>query len=577
MGTGQEKVVPVGEIELKTERLGPLPIINHFIKRLGLPELLTRFVPTHDRRVRLPYDKGLGVLLRSILVEREPIYRQHETVSTFAPATFDLENGLIRHVKDDAVGRSLDRFFDADRGALLTELVVSMASRFEISFKEIHNDSTSIRFCGQYRAAKGRSIRGKLAPFITYGYSKDHRPDLKQLLFIITTSADGGVPVQFRCEAGNCNDSRTHEETWDTLREISGNTRFLYVADSKLCNREALDHINNKGGRLVCVIPRSRHEDGEFRHWIQTNEPDWQLVWDRPHPRRRHGPRDRWWVHRHYLPSVEGWPVIWVLSSTLRRRQERRRREHIDAATEELAKYNDKMAGPRPRRRSQRDIFDDVEEILKKHRVNRYITVNLVEEEKHSYRQSTPGRPTSKTRYIRKTRKYFRLEWALDAGAIEYDQKSDGMYPLLTNDRDLSAAEVLEAHKRQPSIEKRFEQTKTVFDIAPVLLKNEGRVEALFYLYFLSLVVQSLIEREIRLAMSRENIDSLPLYPEERKNKRPTCEQIFRLFSLAERNILTHNGKEVRRFDPVLTPIQRQVLALLGIDEKVYRSSASPK
>jgi hypothetical protein len=85
-------------------------------------------------------------------------------------------------------------------------------------------------FCGQYRAAKGRNLRGKLAPFITYGYSKDHRPDLKQLLFIMTTSADGGVPVQFRCEAGNCSDSRTHEETWDALRDITGDTRFLYVA-----------------------------------------------------------------------------------------------------------------------------------------------------------------------------------------------------------------------------------------------------------------------------------------------------------------------------------------------------------
>lgn len=573
MNKCQGKNISVDNLQLKTERLGPLPIINHFINKMALERLFDHFVPTNDKRIRLPYAKGLGVLLRSILVEREPIYRQHETVSTFSPEAFGLSQELVRHIGDDAIGRSLDQLFDADRGALLTDLVVSMAEVFKISFDELHNDSTTIRFCGQYRAAKGRRIRGKLAPFITYGYSKDHRPDLKQLLFIMTTSGDGSVPVQFRCEAGNHNDSRTHEETWDALCKVTGDRRFLYVADSKLCNQEALDYIDSKGGRLVCVIPRSRHEDGEFRHWIQTHEPNWELVWDRPHPRRRYGPRDRWWVHRHYLPSLEGWPVIWVKSSLLRLRQDQRRRERIDAATEELEELNGKLAGPRPRKKKPRDIFDAVEEILKAHKVSRYITVDLVQEEKHSYRQSTPGRPTSKTRYIRKTRKYYQLKWELDEGAIEYDRKSDGMYPLLTNDRELTPAQVLEAHKGQPSIEKRFEQTKTVFEIAPVLLKNEGRVEALFYLYFIALLVQSLIEREIRRSMERENIESLPLYPEERENKRPTCEQIFRLFSLAERHTLFDEGNPVRVFEPKLTPLQLQVMDLLGVRESSYTAA----
>jgi hypothetical protein len=71
--------------------------------------------------------------------------------------------------------------------------------------------------------------------------------------------------------------------------------------------------------------------------------------------------------------------------------------------------------------------------------------------------------------------------------------------------------------------------------IAPVLLKNEGRIEALFTLYFLALLVQAIIERELRLAMKREKIDELPLYPEQRDCARPTTEQVLRLFSLAER------------------------------------------
>jgi hypothetical protein len=80
-------------------------------------------VPTSDRRVRLPYAKALGVLLRSLLIEREPMYRQHETVSTFAPAAFGLDAALAERVGDDAVGRALDRLFDADRAALMTAVV----------------------------------------------------------------------------------------------------------------------------------------------------------------------------------------------------------------------------------------------------------------------------------------------------------------------------------------------------------------------------------------------------------------------------------------------------------------------
>ena len=101
--------------------------------------------------------------------------------------------------------------------------------------------------------------------------------------------------------------------------------------------------------------------------------------------------------------------------------------------------------------------------------------------------------------------------------------------------------------------------------IAPVFLKNPGRIEALFTLYFLALLVQALIERELRLAMQREKIKELPLYPEQRLCKRPTTEQILRLFSLAERHTLSRDEKTVQSFPPQFTNIQLQTLDLLAI------------
>jgi transposase len=127
------------------------------------------------------------------------------------------------------------------------------------------------------------------------------------------------------------------------------------------------------------------------------------------------------------------------------------------------------------------------------------------------------------------------------------------------------------AHKGQPAIEKRFEQIKTVHEIAPVFLKNPHRIEALFTLYFLALLVQALIERELRLAMKRERLKELPLYPEQRSCKRPTTEQILRLFSLAERHTLIRRGRITQVFPAELTDLQRQLLNLLGVPEDAFR------
>jgi len=559
------------DLTLMTERLGPLPLINHFLTRLDLEARLGRFVPTADRRVRVPYAKTLGVLLRSILVEREPIYRQHETVNGFAPECFGLDAEEATAINDDVIGRALDRLFDADRGAILTDVVVAAVREFGVALDELHNDSTTVSFCGQYRAARGRALRGQRAPAITYGFSKDHRPDLKQLLFILTTTDDGGVPLQFRCEDGSTNDAPTHQETWDSLCKATGRTDFLYVADSKLCSRPALDHIHYKGGRLITVLPRTRLEDREFRKWIQDNAPEWVLVRDEANPRIKDGPRDRWWTSRYRMPSAEGWPVVWLKSDLLALNQERRRQERLARAQQELEDLRSKLLGPRPRLRSRAAVAERTEEIVTTCQVSSYLKLKVRQIEEHSFRQTNRGRPGPRTTYVRKTKRRWTIDWSIDQETVDYDRKSDGMYPLLTNDRKLTDAEVFAAHKRQPTIEKRFQQTKSVLEIAPVLLKNEGRIEAFFFIYFLALLTQALIERELRQAMAAGEISELPLYPEERATRRPTAEQVFRLFSLAQRHTLFDAGTQVRVFHPELTDLQLQVLELLEVPSRAYR------
>jgi len=202
---------------------------------------------------------------------------------------------------------------------------------------------------------------------------------------------------------------------------------------------------------------------------------------------------------------------------------------------------------------------------------DRYIKVQRTTCEEHRYRQRSRGRPNADTSYRRTTRHRFDIAWSTDEAAIAYDRKTDGMYSLLTNDKTLTARQVLEAHKGQPAIERRFEQCKTVYEVAPVFLKNESRIEGLFLLYFLGLLVQGLIERELRRRMREHNIKEIPLYPEDRCSSRPTTEQVFRLFSHVQGQVLHYRHAPAEIFQPELTDLQKEVLRLLGVPLAAYR------
>ncbi|MGH2651352.1 MAG: IS1634 family transposase, partial [Actinomycetota bacterium] len=264
-----------GEFELASEILGPLPVVNHFLDRIGLAEHLDRHLPNDDARLRLDPATVIGVVVRNLMVSHRPVYALGEWASSYQPALLGLSGSDPAALNDDRVGRMLDRLFDSDRATLITEVVLGVIRDFDLDVSQLHNDSTTVTFSGAHKGATGRARGGKATPAITYGHNKDHRPDLKQLLWILTVSADGAVPIAYRTEDGNTADDGTHIPTWDELVALVGRPDFLYVADCKLANRTAMDHIATNGGRFVTVLPRTRKEDAEFRDRVSAHDPDW--------------------------------------------------------------------------------------------------------------------------------------------------------------------------------------------------------------------------------------------------------------------------------------------------------------
>lgn len=569
----QARIRSVGKekLDLRSHTLGALPIVNSMLSRLGIERYLEEAVAS-DTRAAMPASAALGVLLRNIIESRTPLYALGEWAGARDRGLLGLSGFTEAAFNDDRVGRGLDRLFDADRAQLATKIALGAIDRFGIALDELHNDSTTITFQGNYSSANGDKVRGKQTVAIKRGHNKDYRPDLKQLLWILTVSSDGAMPVHYRLSDGNTADTDTHTQIWDTLCQLAGRKDFLYVADSKLATRENMVHIDGSGGRFLCVLPRSRKEDSEFRGWVgEGNSPGWVMVRDQT---ASGAAPDIYLMAEDRSPSAEGFRVAWVLSTSKARRDAESRRSRIKKASDALDELTLRLGGPKARIRTIQGADQATQAILNEARVGQFFDITLAEVADARYRQENRGRPGAQTRYKKRERVRIELSYRIKDEEVHREARADGMFPFITNCRDLSLGQLLDHYKYQPCLERRHEQLKSGMEVAPVLLKSVSRIEALLFLYFVALLVRALIERQIRMRMKDEDLKTLPLYPEDRDCPSPTAERILDIFAAVQRHELFADGELIQVFDPELSPIQRRVLRLLGLSPAIYRSAS---
>ena len=549
--------------------LGAMPIIDAYLARLKVADLLGAFVPG-DRRMKLPPAKSLGVLVRNLVLHREPVYALGEWAAPFDPAVLGLNKDRVHLLNDDRVGRALLSLFDADRASLLNKLVLGAVAEFSIDCSQLHNDSTSVKLTGVYGNATGVTRGDKPTVAAKRGHSKDHRPDLKQLVYILTVTADGAVPVACRTTDGNVEDSTTHIATWDGLVELLGRSDFLYVADSKLATRANMSHIAKNHGRFISVLPASRREDGAFRRYLVDHEPTWTEALRRT--RRIDEPDDIYETTEAPWPSAEGHRVVWVRSSAKCERDAESRQRRIAAGIFAIDLLNQKLLSPKTRMKTIVAIENEARRLLDRAGATRWVTFRIDETIDVRHRQETRGRPGANTRYRKIETTRHTISFSVNEDVVADDACSDGCWPLITNDRILTGSQVLKAYKHQPSLEHRHAQLKGDQLVAPMFLHDPARIEGLMTCHFIALMVQALVERDIRRAMASTNLAELPLYPEERGCSAPSAPRIFQIFAgLARQHLIGADDAVIQTFSPELTKLQQIVLGLLGVSESSYR------
>ena len=556
---------------LHSHTVGAIPLLNRIMQRMQLEPLLRQHVPDKDRRTRPGTARVLTLLVSNLLVSREPVYGVAEWASRYAPDLFGLAPDDLERLNDDRLGRCLDRLFATLDTDLVLAVVRQVVEEFQVSLDELHNDSTTVSFYGSYpEAEQPHWILQRLAPAITWGHSKDHRPDLKQLLYTLTVTEDGGVPVYFQAHSGNMTDDQTHQATWLLLRQLVGRPDFVYVADCKLATTDNMNAIARQGGRFISILPATRKENTRFRQRLRQ-QPD-SVTWRELDQRRDEDDEviDTLSVCTDELLSAEGYRLYWILSTRKQEQDAATRVSQTERAIRHLLELRERLCGPRTRFRQRDKVLQAVHEILQEYGVQDWLQVEIEEVQRESYRQAHRGRPGKDTQFKRTVRTQYTISWQIHAPALEEAARDDGVFPLITNLQDWDARQVLEAYKRQPIIEKRFSQLKTDFCVAPVYLKNVGRIVALLAVYFFALMVQTLLERELRRAMKQQRRSTLPLYPEGRPCSRPTTRQVIDCLDTIQRHTLLRRGAEDELLVTDLSPLQRQLLTLLQLSPKNY-------
>ena len=536
-------------------RVGEIPLLQAMASRLRFRDLLVRYIAPHGNET-IPAVDTLMLLLFNITSGRQPLYELEQWVLSLEPRLFGFERLSEGTFGDDRFGRALDKLYLVDRASLMTEVAMRVVEVLELDLSRIHNDSTTVRAFGRI-AGKTRT-----GMYLARGVSKDHRPDLKQLVYSLTISADGAVPIHHKAYPGNRTDDTTHIETWRAVRKIAGRADFLYVADCKVCTEKQLSYIVGQGGRVVTVVPETWKETSTFKQTLRSCKKQKRVIFRVEIPGQS-GQYETFscFVGDHYT-SKAGHRIHWIYSTEKKKRDRQSRETALKKAEAELTELMGKLNIRNLKTEEQ--IRERTDAVLEQHDLTSFYHIKLSSVKVTYRKQVSKGRPGPNTKYEMIVNTYYTLSWARNQQALAREKNTDGIFPILCTDTNMTAKEALVAYKYQPRLEKRFTQFKGIHNAAPLLFKKIERVEAIMFLFFLALILQAAIEREVRLKMSEQNIGALPVYPEHRIAHHPTTGKIFDRFHDLSTYRLVKGKRVVKEYHDSLSDLQLTIIDLLN-------------
>jgi transposase len=510
----------------------------------------------------MPAEEGVCIFVHNILTQPLPLYEIGEWIASRDPESLGLGSHDDMILNDDRLGRVLDAVAKSNRKTIFFRIALRMIKLFELNCRHVHQDTTTLKLCGRYERWQGE-------PKAAQGYSKDHRPDLKQLVLGINVVGDGAVPIAQHPYSGHRTDDSVHIPNWNYVRRLLETSDFIYTADSKLCTEPNLSHIEFYGGQYITVMPRTWKEDQRFRELARERKVKWRLILKRPNNRHPNTVMDKYYTTTSAYQTDTGGRLGWIKSTQKAAIDQQTRTKQIDKTLTALKLLNTKLNKRKLKR--LRDIKRAVNDLFKEHETIDLINYSIQQRVVVTKSFLKRGRPAANAPAQTHRRVEYQLAWEINHTEVLKQSRTDGVFPLVTNNQVKSVREILEIYKYQAFLENRHSQLKTYLEVVPVYLKNPDRVLALLDVVMLSLCIATLMERDLRHGMRRNGPASIPIYPEERECKHPTVHSIRRVFQNVEKfELLDRDDNVTEYFPPMLTPLQKQILNLMEVPLTSY-------
>lgn len=524
---------------MEAQVINHLGLISAEYEKIGIHHVLNKIFPKHENSKLTVNNCVKALVLNSFGFTGKPLYL---TANFFKnkPTEMLIGKGITSDMLfDDSLGRALDAIYEVDPTLLFSQIAYRAARIYNIDTNILHGDTSSKIMFGSYEPVEGQP------EIVKYGYSKDKRPDLKQLMFSLLISNEGSFPLFGGIIPGNTSDSVHFREACITIRDNLNLIRdkTIVVFDSKL-------HTDINVHELADISWVTRVPDTTNLAKKTVTEalklPLEEIIkgYSGVESVVKHGGiKQRWLVVRSEKSHESGKQSV---SKAVKNEKKSFEKELKKMNKEGFSCASDAMKG--------------LEEKIKKLKYHRLDTYKLTEKVKFLKR----GKPTSES----PKKSIFSLVVTLAESPNDIQQaiKKAGCFVIGTNVLDteeLSTEDLLKTYKDQYKVERGFRYLKNPVCMArAVYLKKQSRIVALGFIMLINLLIYSAIEYAARRALKEH--DETVLNQLKKPTQQPTARWLFELFEDVVIITVYQAGKELMKKVVNLRDELKKLLRLLG-------------
>lgn len=521
----------IDEVEIKTANLDHHGLIAAICHDVDLIERINKLIGSSDpRRVVSPGEAVVAMILNGLGFANRRLYLTPQFFESKPIERLLRKNFKASDFDDHALGKALDEIAEYGPDRLFGEVAFEIAINKNLLGKDAYTDTTSYSTNGEYSTEEPGTID------ITYGYSKDKRPDLKQVMMSLVTTGSAQIPIWMQPLSGNSADSKALLETAQRVQSFQSQlkirTQFRWVMDAAAYSANNL--IELKSCLWIIRVPERIKEASDL---LQLD--DSVFIWqdcDNGYKVAAH--------ESQYAGIRQRWIIVFSQQAYLREITTLQRNIQKTSIVLEKKLWHLKNKLFTCEADATQWMID-----LKKQFPLFSIIYTVDEEKKHIKR----GRPNTASEAIA-------IGYVINAthqkneAVIANLSRCKGRFIIATNDFDsinFTDKDVLIAYKEQQQVERGFRFLKDPwFMLDTFFLKTKRRVAALMAVMTLCLLIYNLAQHTLRQSLFEQQ-ETIP----DQKGKsttRPTMRWVFQLFEgisiiyLNDENDLVSNLTQLR-------------------------------